>query len=70
MATAEEGVIICGMVRNTTLAFLLLVAFAAPIAAQAPDGRRLGTGLAQCGQMFARISLQREHADVGSAHGW
>lgn len=37
MATAEEGVIICGMVRNTTLAFLLLVALAAPIAAQAPD---------------------------------
>ena len=37
MATTEEGVIICGMVRNTTLAFLLLVAFAAPLAAQAPD---------------------------------
>ena len=37
MATAEEGVIICGMVRNTTLAFLLLVAIAAPLAAQAPD---------------------------------
>jgi protease inhibitor Inh len=37
MATAQEGVIICGMVRNTTLAFLLLVAIAAPLAAQAPD---------------------------------
>jgi hypothetical protein len=37
MATAQEGVIICGMVRNTTLAFLLLVATAAPLAAQAPN---------------------------------
>src|SRR5207302_9229457 len=37
MATAEEGVIICGMVRNATLALLLSIAFAAPLAAQAPD---------------------------------
>jgi hypothetical protein len=37
MATTEEGVIICGMVRNATIAFLLLTAFAAPLAAQAPD---------------------------------
>ena len=37
MATEEEGVIICGMVRNATLALLLLTAFVAPLAAQPPD---------------------------------
>ena len=33
MATAEEGVIICGMVRNATLAILLSITLAAPLAA-------------------------------------
>ena len=37
MATEEEGVIICCMVHNTALAVLLLTAFIAPVAAQAPD---------------------------------
>jgi hypothetical protein len=37
MATEEEGVIICGMLRNATFALLLSIAFAAPLAAQAPD---------------------------------
>ena len=37
MATEEEGVIISCMVRNATLAFLLSIALAAPLAAQAPD---------------------------------
>ena len=37
MATAEEGVIICGMVRQAAVAFVLSIAFAAPLAAQAPD---------------------------------
>ena len=37
MATAQEGVIICGMVRNAALAVVLLTALIAPLAAQAPD---------------------------------
>ena len=37
MATTEEGVIICGMVRKAALAVFLLTAWIAPLAAQAPD---------------------------------
>jgi hypothetical protein len=37
MATEEEGVIICGMVRKAAVAVFLLTALIAPLAAQAPD---------------------------------
>ena len=36
---------------------------------QPPHGRRLGARLAQCRQMFAGVALQRQYADVRSAHG-
>ena len=36
---------------------------------QPPNGGRLGARLAQRRKMFASVSLQRQHADVWSAHG-